>query len=404
MPVNAHGIAKQVRYKAEVTWNVAPAAAGAQLLRRVTFAPKLAKSNSESGEIVSHRQRSGTRHGGRGVEMALSGKLSPGTYKDFMAAAVRRAFTTVTAIAGASITIAGAGPTYTVTRAAGSWLTDGVKVGQVGRLTAGTFNAANSNKNLAVLVVTALVLTVIPMNGVALVAEGPIAAATWTMPGKVTYAPATGHTDVSFAFEDWHSDVSQSELFTGNKVGDFGITVPQDGNVEFAASFMGADQTSGVAAYFTTPTAESSTTICHSADGVIVAATGELAYITGLSLSVKDNLTPDGVVGSRIRSSINQGQILVDGQVTAFFPDAQLRDYFINETQVSIFGAFATAESAASDFVSFAMPLAKFNAADKDDGDKSIVRTLPFTADYNAAGGTGVSTEQTSIYIQDSQA
>src|SRR6185436_6160982 len=290
MPANAHGIGKQVRYKQEVTWNVAPAAAGAQLLRRVTFMPKLTKSSSESGEIVSHRQRSGTRHGGRGVEMALSGKLSPGTYKDFMAAAVRRAFTTVTAIAGASITIAGAGPTYTVTRAAGSWLTDGIKVGQIGRLTAGAFNAANTNKNLAVLVVTALVLTVIPMNGVALVAEGTIAAATWSVPGKVTYAPGTGHTDLSFSFEDWHPDNTQSELFTGNKVGDFGITVPQDGNVEIAVSFMGADQTNATAAYFTTPTAESSTTICHSADGVIVAATGELAYVTGLTLSVKDNL------------------------------------------------------------------------------------------------------------------
>jgi hypothetical protein len=37
-----------------------------------------------------------------------------------------------------------------VARSAGSWLTDGIKIGQVGRLTAGGFNAANSNKNLLV--------------------------------------------------------------------------------------------------------------------------------------------------------------------------------------------------------------------------------------------------------------
>jgi hypothetical protein len=96
---------------------------------------------------------------------------------------VRRAFAAVAAITGLSITIAGSGPTYTVTRAAGSWLTDGVKVGQVGRLTAGSFNAANLNKNL-VICVTATVLTVMPVNGVALVAEGPIAAATWTPPAR----------------------------------------------------------------------------------------------------------------------------------------------------------------------------------------------------------------------------
>jgi hypothetical protein len=68
---------------------------------------------------------------------------------------VRRAFTSVTAITGISITIAGAGPTYTVTRSAGSWLTDGIKFGQCGRLTAGAFNAANLNKNLAVISLTA---------------------------------------------------------------------------------------------------------------------------------------------------------------------------------------------------------------------------------------------------------
>jgi hypothetical protein len=42
--------------------------------------------------------------------------------------------------------------------------------------------------------------------------------------------------------------------------------------------------------------------------------------------------------------------------------------------------------------------------ADLDDGDKSLVRTLPFTALYNANGGAGVSSEQTTIYLQDSQA
>ena len=35
----------------------------------------------------------------------------------------------------------------------------------------------------------------------------------------------------------------------------------------------------------------------------------------------------DPVVGSRVYSAIDQGQILVEGQVTAFFPDGALRDY-----------------------------------------------------------------------------
>ena len=66
----------------------------------------------------------------------LNGELSPGTYADFMAAALRRDFAAVSALTGLSITIAGSGPTYTVTRASGSWLTDGFKRGRVVRLTA----------------------------------------------------------------------------------------------------------------------------------------------------------------------------------------------------------------------------------------------------------------------------
>jgi hypothetical protein len=91
------------------------------------------------------------RHGVRSVEGTINGELSPGTWKDFIAAAVRKAFAATTAITSLSITIAGAGPTYTVTRASGSFLTDGVKAGDVVRLTAGSFNAANLNKNLWVL-------------------------------------------------------------------------------------------------------------------------------------------------------------------------------------------------------------------------------------------------------------
>jgi hypothetical protein len=180
----ATGVNKRLKYKVEGTWGTVPAAGSAQLLRRVSSTLNLKKRTFESNEIVSHMQRVDYRHGVRSVEGSINGELSPGTYKDFMAAAVRRAYAAVSAISGLSITISGTGPTYTVARSAGSWLTDGVKVGQVGRLTAGSFNAANLNKNLVPLAVTALNLTVMPGNGVALVAEGPIASSPGRRPAR----------------------------------------------------------------------------------------------------------------------------------------------------------------------------------------------------------------------------
>ena len=96
----ATGVAKQLSYKAESVWGTVPAAAGAQALRRVTSNLSLKKQTYQSGEIRSDYQVADFRHGVRSVEGSISGELSPGTYEDFMAAAVRKVFASVSAITG----------------------------------------------------------------------------------------------------------------------------------------------------------------------------------------------------------------------------------------------------------------------------------------------------------------
>jgi hypothetical protein len=63
-----------------------------------------------------------------------------------------------------------------------------------------------------------------------------------------------------------------------------------------------------------------------------------------------------------------------------------------------------TSPAAAAEFMAFSLPRVKFGGADKDDGDKSIVQTLPFTALENVAGGAGTSSEATTFWVQDSLA
>lgn len=400
----ATGVNKQLKYKVESAWGTVPAAASSQRLRRVTSTLNLRKQTFESNEIASHVQRVDYRHGIRSVEGAISGELSPGTYKDFVAAAVRRAYAAITAITGASITIAGAGPTYTVTRAAGSWITDGIKVGQVGRLTAGSFNAANLNKNLVVLSFTALVLTVMPVNGVALVAEGPIAASTWTPTGKVTFAPTSGHTDLSYSFEHWHADLSISEVFSGCKVSRLRLGVPPSGMAMLGLDFLGKDITTAGAEYFTSPTAETSTGIAAAPNGILLAQGASIATLTGLDLTLDGNMTAVPVIGSTTYADVAEGRIVVSGTFTGLFDAATLRDYFINETEISLVAVLPVSSAAGADFVSVTLPRVKVGGADLDDGDKSLVRTLPFVGLYNAAGGAGTTSEQTTISFQDSQA
>lgn len=400
----ATGVAKRVTYKVESTWGTIPSAGSAQALRRVKSTLELAKDTYQSNEIRSDYQVSDMRHGVRSVKGAISGELSPGTYEDFMAAAVRRAFTAVTAITGLSITIAGSGPTYTVTRAAGSWITDGVKLGQVVRLSAGSFDAANLSKNLFILAETATVLTVMPLNGVALVAEGPIAGSTATVTGKTTYVPSTAHTDLSYSIEHYHADIAQSEVFSGCKINQMGIALPPTGMATVDFDIMGKDVTTSASQYFTSPTAETTSGILAAVNGVLMVSGSAVGLLTGLSINLKANMSADPVVGSNVYADITEGRVEVDGQFTVLFQDATFRDYFLNETEVGLYAALAASPAAAADFIAFGLPRVKVGAASRDDGEKGLVLTCPFTALRNTAGGAATTSEDTTLAIQDSQA
>jgi hypothetical protein len=291
-----------------------------------------------------------------------------------------------------------------VARSAGSWLTDGIKIGQVGRLTAGGFNAANSNKNLLVTAVTALNLTVLPGNGVALVAEGPIGSSTWTPTGKVTFAPSSGHTDLSYSIEHWHSDLTLSEVFSGCKINRLSLGVPPQGMATLGFDFLGKDIVAAGAEYFTSPTAETSTGVAAAANGIMLVQAASIATLTGLDLTLDGTMSAADVIGSTTYQDIAEGRILVSGTMTGLFDSATLRDLFLNETEFSIVAFLPVSPAAAADFVCVTLPRCKAGGADLDDGDKSLIRSVPFTALYNSAGGAGISSEQSTIIFQDSQA
>lgn len=408
MPI-AKGLFKQLRYKLQTAQGVAAGTTGGQILRRVTSDISLNKDTYQSEEIRSDQQIADFRHGVRRVAGTINGEISPGTYADLIAAILRRDFAAVSAITGASITIAlasllGNVQTYTVTRAAGSFLTDGVKAGQVVRLTAGSFNATNLNKNLLVLSLTAAALTVIPLNGAALVAEGPIASATVSIPGKVTYVPTSGHTDKYITFEHWFSDISQSERFTDCKLAQMDVNLPATGMATLAAQVQGLDMASDAAAYFTAPSPETTSGVVAAVNGVLLAAGAPVGLVTGMSASINANLTGDPVVGQNTLPDLYPGRVVVTGQFTAYFQDATLRDAFINETEIGISAALTTGNTAAADFLALTMSRVKLGSASKDDGEKGLIQTFSYQALLNGAGGAGTANEKTTISVQDSLA
>lgn len=399
----AEGIRKAIYYKEETTWGELPGASGAKTLRRVTGNFNLSKETFQSEEIRTDYQLSDFRHGVRSVEGSVNGELSPASYADFFAAALGRNFTAGVMVTGASITVGGTGSNYTLTRAAGSFLTDGVKVGDVVRLTAGTFNTNNLNKNLLVTGVTALVLNVTVLNGSTLTLEGPIASATVAVFGKKTFAPLTGHVDKSFTFEEFYNDISQSEVSTGCKVNTVGISLPATGLTTVDFAFMGKDQVqSGSTQYFTAPSAQGNNGIFAAVNGALLVGGQVVALVTGLTININRNLTMEAVVGSNTHPDIFEGRILVDGEFTAFFVNGTFRDLFKNEVETSLVVALTTSNLKDADFMSITLPRIKVNSDTKDDGEKGIVSTHSFQALLNVSGGAGTASEATTISIQDS--
>ena len=400
----ASGIAKQVRYKAETTYNTAPGASGAQSLRRVESSIDITKDTYQSAELRTDYQISDFRHGTRRTAGTIKGELSPLTYADFIAAALRKDFASGVSAASLSITIAGSGP-YTITRGSGSWLTDGFKAGDVVRLTAGSFNASNLNKNFYVVSLTALVLTVVVPNASALVAEGPIASATCAVTGKKTYTPTSSHTDKSFAIEHWFSDIAQSELFLGCKASSIDLALPPTGLATIDIGIMGSGSvTTATSAYYSSPTAATTTGIAASVNGLLYIGGTAVATCTGLSLRIDGGYSGDPVVGSNYMPAIFPGRVNVSGQLTAYFENATFRDAFLNETELAISALLTSDNTATANFLALNAPRIKLGSSQRSDGEKGLILTANFQALYNGSGGSGTSSEQTTLSIQDSAA
>jgi hypothetical protein len=337
------------------------------------------------------------RHGVRTAEGSLNGELSPSSYSAFMQAIVARDFTTGAVSTTFSATIAASGDLWTVTRAAGDFLVDGLNVGKVIALTGGL----NVAKNLLIVSMNATVLTVQVLNGTAMFAEGPIATITATVLGKDTYVPSTGHTDQSFTIEEWYSDILQGEVYTGNKVGSMNVQLPATGLATVDMSFQGKDLTqTGVTQYFTSPTAVGADSIFAGVQGSVIVNGLPVALITSADFNIERALENAVVVGSDNAACIFAGRIKAMGNLSVYFVDAAFRDYFKDETVVSLVFALTTNNDDDADFVSFTLPKVKLGSFTKQDNELGIIASCSFQALLNADATTG--NQLTTVAIQDS--
>jgi hypothetical protein len=402
----AQGINKLTVVKAQSALGTPAAGSGGQVLRRVTSVAKATRASYTNNEIVGHQQSTGVNLGTSATDWAFDGLLSPGTYSELLEALTRKVFTATAAITGVSVTIAGEGPSYTLTDAANTFLTKGLKTGDVVTITAGAVNAANAANNILITGVTETVITGVTLNGSALVAEGPIASVTIAVKGKKALVPLTGHTDTLFTLEEWYADISKSETFPDLRIGQADIGLPASGNstIKLAAMGLGV-RTIASSQALTTPTAATTAPVLTAVRGVLLVNGAPVTTVSGVTVTIKGALTAEGpIVGSNFAPDMSRGRIEVSGQFTALFDSTTLSALYAAETLTSLVAVMASDTTKGADFVSFSMSAIKLTGDAPDDGEKAIIRTYPFTAQINAAGGAALASDETIITIQDSLA
>lgn len=407
MPV-AQGINKLTVFKEQTALGTPATGAGGQVLRRKTSVTKTSRASYVNDEIVTHQQSMGVNLGTAASSWNFDGLLSPGTYAGLMQTLMRKIFTATAAFLASTITISGSAAlwTFTASVAAPLFLTNGLKIGDVIRLSAAGGTAGNKANNILVVGVTSeTVFTGVTLNASALVAEG-IATCTVTVTGKKCIVPLTGHTDKLVTVEEWYADLVKSELFPDVRIGQADIGLPATGNstIKLTAAGLGV-RTGGNSQVLTSPTAATTSPVLTAVRGLLRINNAAILTVTGVQLSIKADLTPMGpVVGSNFSPDMSRSRIQVSGQFTGLFDSTTLRDLFDAETLTSLVSVMAADTTNASDFVSFSMSAIKLTDADIDDGEKAIMRTYPFTAQLNAAGGASLANDQTILSIQDSLA
>jgi len=104
-------------------------------------------------------------------------------------------------------------------------------------------------------------------------------------------------------------------------------------------------------------------------------------------------------VGSNFASEIFTGRITASGNLSAYFSDGTLRDYFANETPVTLVMALTTSTEKNADVMTFVFGRVKLNSATLADNQAGLVQSIAFTALLAGENSNGI--ENTTIFVQD---
>lgn len=381
---------------------LASASAGIALNFRPSTSMGLSKESFSSDSIRTDQQRANPRHGLRRGQASIDQELQMAGHKELMAAALRGSWAS-SITTGALTTIGINSSTRTISRASGSFVTDGFCVGDIVRAS-GFAATANNGKNYRLATVTALSMTYHAdtwLSGITTESAG--ASVTITVPGKKLQTPSSSHTKDYFTLDDWHPDVSNQTTIKDAVVNTMALDIAPGAHAQVSFGLIGTDATpTGSAQYFTTIAAAPTGSLLAGPNGLLRYNGADSAVVQQVQINLDSGADVRAVIGANKSPDVFRESITITGSMSALFDNAATGPLvtFDAETEAPLYIYLFADSTAGSEFVIIKLPSVKIMGADKTaDGP-----AMQLSGDLSAgklASGSGL--ETTSIVIVDSQ-
>jgi len=385
---------------------LAPTNSGRQL-RRVSATPNIIRDAFTSQEILPSQQLRDARLGARRTPLAFAGQFSPGSFNEFIEGMLRRDYSAGVSATGMTVT-AVAGPPGTFTRAAGSWLADGFKVGDVVRFTGFTSGAAANNaRNYRITDLTATVMTVTGVAKEVVVAAASAAGIGCSVTGKKTFIPAANHIYTPYTIEDLQPDTIpvSSHRYQDMRMQAFIIRLPATGLATIEAQMIGRDRQKGTAAHFVNPAEPNARNSFAGVSGLVRVNGADIATVTSATLQISCPVEAIPCIGTDKVPDNFQGVIGVQMQLSLYFTDDTFMDLYDAETEFDVSVMLNSDTTVNSDFVQIVTNRVKLLGLQKNDSDRAIIQSAQVQVLEHVTGaGAGTKYEATTISIQDSAA
>lgn len=349
----------------------------------------LSKDSLQSEEIRSDRQIADFRQGSNQVAGDINFELGYGSFDQFLEAVLLSADWAAPATTGTTTLSQTA---TTITRASGSFVSDGFTAGM--EVEVSGFSGSGANGQMLVTMVEALTLTLTALEDQTLAIEAGDGDELVVASNRA----AAGTERRSFSFIRYFADIQGSDkpyhIFTGCEMNSLQLTIAANSMITGTLSVIGqsmstAEDLTGLG----TPTYNSISTTSpfDSFTGTLDEGGTTIAVITEISMTLQNGIEPRFVVGSANSIYPSVGRSNLTGQITAYFEDSTLIDKFINETESSI--TFRLPDSAGN-AQRYTIPRIKYTGGQPDvSGEGPITLSMPFQALLD-------STESSNIVIQ----